>query len=119
MPGWIRPVVCLCLLGAARPAPADNRLVDVRVTSIEAPVFSRPRTEWIRISTSHSGTVIAALARPRGNGPLPVVAAMQAAGRPVESHVYRGGVHGGMFVDARQHADELRRIVRFLRHPPR
>lgn len=42
-------------------------------------------------------------------------AGMKAADRPVEVHVYQGGVHSGIFTDTRQHHDELRRIAKFLR----
>jgi dienelactone hydrolase len=41
--------------------------------------------------------------------------ALREAGRQPQSHYYQDGEHATMFTDARQRADELRRISKFLR----
>jgi dienelactone hydrolase len=42
-------------------------------------------------------------------------AALRSAGRPVQAHYYERGLHTGIFADARQQADEMRRVRKFLR----
>ena len=42
-------------------------------------------------------------------------AALRRAGKPVEAKYYEGGGHNGIFVDAVQHDDEVRRMAAFLR----
>jgi len=40
---------------------------------------------------------------------------MRRNGKPIEAHYYEGGGHNTFFTDAAQRADELKKMVAFLR----
>ena len=59
---------------ALRTACADSSPVNVRVAEIEAPSgVEASSVQWLRFETLHSGTMLAAVARPNGKGPFPAL----------------------------------------------
>ena len=77
--GRARSSVCAAALSAALLTPCSDLIAQTssaapRWTPAEAPVeLSAPEAQWIKVDTASGHRILAAVFRPQGNGPFPVV----------------------------------------------